>query len=188
MLGLWIALGVIAVLVIILVVWGISTYNKLIKMKNDVEESFSTMDVCMKKRYDLVPNLVATVKGYAKHEESTLEKVIAARNMAVNATSMEEKSKADNMLTGTLKSIFALSESYPELKANTNFMDLQNQLKNLETEISNSRKYYNACVKNLNNKIEVFPSSIIAKWFKFEKKTMFEVDAPEERKNVKVEF
>ena len=159
MLGLWIALGVIAVLVIILVVWGISTYNKLIKMKNDVEESFSTMDVCMKKRYDLVPNLVATVKGYAKHEESTLEKVIAARNMAVNATSMEEKSKADNMLTGTLKSIFALSESYPELKANTNFMDLQNQLKNLETEISNSRRFYNACVKNFNNKIEVFPSS-----------------------------
>jgi len=157
-------------------------------LKNNVEESFSAMDVSMKKRYDLVPNLVETVKGYAKHENKTLEAVIAARNSAMNATTAQEKAKADNMLTGTLKTLFAVAESYPDLKANTNFMDLQNQLKLLEVEIANSRRYYNACVKSLNNKIELFPSNIIARWFKFEKKSMFEVDSPEERKNVKVEF
>lgn len=188
MLGLWITLGVLAVLIVVIVSWIVATYNSLVKMRNNVEESFSTMDVCMKKRYDLIPNLVATVKGYAKHESETLEKVIVARNSAMSAKTTAEKSQADNVLTGTLKSIFALTENYPQLKADTNFIDLQNQLKTLETEIANSRRYYNANVKTFNNKIQVFPSNLIAKWFKFEKQTMFEVDAPEERKNVKVEF
>ena len=146
------------------------------------------MDVYMKKRYDLIPNLVETVKGYASHESQTLEKVTAARNAAMTASSIDEKLKNENALTGTLKSLFAVAESYPDLKANTNFMDLQRQLQTIEEDIANSRKYYNASVKNLNNKIEMFPSSIIAGMFHFEKKPYFEVSSQEERENVKVQF
>lgn len=183
---------VIAALVVILVIatiaWIISTYNAFIKLRNNVDEGFSTMDVYMKKRYDLIPNLVETVKGYAKHEESTLTKVIQARNMAMNSATTEEKMKNDNILTETLKSLFAVSENYPELQANQNFMDLQNQLKTLEAEIANSRKYYNGVVKVYENKREMFPSNIIAKMFKFEEKPFYEVDSEEERKTVKVQF
>lgn len=164
------------------------SYNGLVKTKNQAEEAFSTMDVYMKKRYDLIPNLVETVKGYASHESQTLEKVTAARNAAMTASSIDEKLKNENALTGTLKSLFAVAESYPDLKANTNFMDLQRQLQTIEEDIANSRKYYNASVKNLNNKIEMFPSSIIAGMFHFEKKPYFEVSSQEERENVKVQF
>lgn len=129
-----------------------------------------------------------TVKGYASHESQTLEKVTAARNAAMTASSIDEKLKNENALTGTLKSLFAVAESYPDLKANTNFMDLQRQLQTIEEDIANSRKYYNASVKNLNNKIEMFPSSIIAGMFHFEKKPYFEVSSQEERENVKVQF
>ncbi|MFR2405038.1 MAG: LemA family protein, partial [Eubacterium callanderi] len=131
---------------------------------------------------------VETVKGYASHESQTLEKVTAARNAAMTASSIDEKLKNENALTGTLKSLFAVAESYPDLKANTNFMDLQRQLQTIEEDIANSRKYYNASVKNLNNKIEMFPSSIIAGMFHFEKKPYFEVSSQEERENVKVQF
>ena len=178
---------VIAIIVILaLIVMG--SYNGLVKTKNQAEEAFSTMDVYMKKRYDLIPNLVETVKGYASHESQTLEKVTAARNAAMTASSIDEKLKNENALTGTLKSLFAVAESYPDLKANTNFMDLQRQLQTIEEDIANSRKYYNASVKNLNNKIEMFPSSIIAGMFHFEKKPYFEVSSQEERENVKVQF
>lgn len=180
--------AVVVLLVAIIVAWIISTYNAFIRLRNNVEEGFSTMDVYMKKRYDLIPNLVETVKGYAKHEEETLSKVIQARNMAMNSATAEEQMKNDNILTGTLKSLFAVSEAYPELQANQNFLDLQNQLKTLETEIANSRKYYNGVVKVYENKREVFPSNLIAKWFKFEEKPFYEVDNEEERKNVKVQF
>lgn len=180
--------AVVVLLVVIIVAWIISTYNAFIRLRNNVEEGFSTMDVYMKKRYDLIPNLVETVKGYAKHEEETLSKVIQARNMAMNSATAEEQMKNDNILTGTLKSLFAVSETYPELQANQNFLDLQNQLKTLETEIANSRKYYNGVVKVYENKREVFPSNLIAKWFKFEEKPFYEVDNEEERKNVKVQF
>lgn len=180
--------AVVVLLVVIIVAWIISTYNAFIRLRNNVEEGFSTMDVYMKKRYDLIPNLVETVKGYAKHEEETLSKVIQARNMAMNSATTEEQMKNDNILTGTLKSLFAVSEAYPELQANQNFLDLQNQLKTLETEIANSRKYYNGVVKVYENKREVFPSNLIAKWFKFEEKPFYEVDNEEERKNVKVQF
>lgn len=180
--------AVVVLLVVIIVAWIISTYNAFIRLSNNVEEGFSTMDVYMKKRYDLIPNLVETVKGYAKHEEETLSKVIQARNMAMNSATAEEQMKNDNILTGTLKSLFAVSEAYPELQANQNFLDLQNQLKTLETEIANSRKYYNGVVKVYENKREVFPSNLIAKWFKFEEKPFYEVDNEEERKNVKVQF
>lgn len=179
-----IALIVIAVIVIAVIVM----YNGFIKLKNNCEEAFATMDVYLKKRYDLIPNLVETVKGYAAHEKETLTNVIEARNMAQGAATVEEKIAGENQLQGTLKSLFAIAENYPDLKANQNFLDLQNQLKKVEEDIANSRKYYNAVVKQFNVKCEAFPSNIIAGIFKFEKKAMFEVDSAEERQNVKVSF
>ena len=178
-------------LIVVVVVVGLyvmTTYNGFIKLKNGVEEAFSTMDVYLKKRYDLIPNIVETVKGYAAHEKETLEKVVAARNMAQGAGTIEEKLAGENMLQGTLKSLFAVAENYPDLKANTNFMDLQNQLKVVEEDIANARKFYNGVVKQFNIKCESFPSNLIANIFHFEKQPMFEVDAPEERQNVKVSF
>ena len=163
-------------------------YNGFIRLKNNCDEAFATMDVYLKKRYDLIPNLVETVKGYAAHEKETLERVVAARNMAQGASTPEEKAAGESMLQGTLKSLFAVAESYPDLKANQNFMDLQGQLKAVEEDIANSRKYYNAVVKQFNTKCEVFPSNLIAGIFHFEKKPMFEVEAQEERQNVKVSF
>ena len=179
-----IAIGIIVVLIIIFVVM----YNGFIRLKNNCDEAFATMDVYLKKRYDLIPNLVETVKGYAAHEKETLERVVAARNMAQGASTPEEKAAGESMLQGTLKSLFAVAESYPDLKANQNFMDLQGQLKAVEEDIANSRKYYNAVVKQFNTKCEVFPSILIAGIFHFEKKPMFEVEAQEERQNVKVSF
>ena len=180
--------GIIIAIVIVLVVIAIGMYNSFIKLKNSSEEAFSTMDVYMKKRFDLIPNLVETVKGYASHEKETLEKVIAARNNLQNAATPEEKLAGENALQGTLKTLFAVAEAYPDLKANTNFLDLQNQLQSVENDIANSRKYYNAVVKQFNTKCEMFPSNIIASIFHFEKKPMFEVDSAEERKNVEVKF
>lgn len=180
--------SVIGFLVLILLVWIMITYNKFVYLKNGIDEAFSTMDIYLKKRYDLIPNLIATVKGYAKHEKETLEKVIAARNMAMNSKTADERVANENILSGTLKSLFALSESYPELKADKNFIDFQNSLKSMENEISASRKYYNGVVKVYNTKREAFPSNIISKLFKFEKRTLFEIEDKEERKNIKVEF
>lgn len=188
MLGLWITLGVVALLAVVIVVWIISARNSFVRQRNNVEEAFSTMDVCLKKRFDLIPNLVETVKGYAKHEKETLDAVISARSRVSVASNPNEKAKAEGELSTTLRSLMVLTENYPELKANSNFTDLQNQLKSLENEISNSRRYYNACVKTYNTKLEVFPSNLIAKWFKFERKSLYEVDSVEERKNVKVQF
>ena len=180
----WIIIGIIIVLAIAFV----GMYNSFVKLKNSCEEAFSTMDVYMKKRFDLIPNLVETVKGYAAHEKETLEKVMAARNGIQSAATVEEKMAQENVLTGTLKSLFAVAEAYPDLKANTNFLDLQNQLNLVEEDIANSRKYYNAVVKQFNTKCEMFPSNIIASMFHFERKPMFEVDSAEERKNVEVKF
>lgn len=179
---------IIAAVVAILVIWVIASYNGFIKAKNNVEESFSTMDVYLKKRYDLIPNLVETVKGYAKHEAVTLNQVISARNMAEGAATMEDKIQGENMLTGTLRSLFAVAENYPDLKANQNFMDLQGQLRQVEEDIANARKYYNAVVKLFNNKCEMFPTNILAGLFHFDQKPMFEVETEAERQNVKVEF
>lgn len=178
---------VIALLVIIIIAYVISTYNSLVSLNNYVEESFSTMDVYLKKRWDLIPNLVSTVKGYAKHEKETLEGVINLRNGNYDKYTPEEKMEVNNKLTQGITKIMALAEAYPELKANENFKDLSNQLTSLENDIANSRKYYNGTVRKLNNKIKMFPSSIIASMFKFETKKMFEIDASE-RQNVKVEF
>ncbi len=180
--------GLLILGVIAIISWIISSYNTLIKLRNNAEEAFSTMDVYMKKRYDLIPNLVETVKGFAKHEKETLEKVMQARYACMSSNSPEEKAKSENMLAGTLKSLFAVAENYPQLQANQNFLDLQNSLKSLENEIANSRKYYNGSVKILNNKIEMFPSNLIAKWFKFERKVLFEIEIKEERNAPKVQF
>lgn len=183
-----IIVGVIALIGIIFAFWWFGTFNTLVRLRNNNEEAFSTMDVYMKKRYDLIPNIVETVKGYAKHERETLEAVISARNAARSADTVSGKLQAEKAFAGQYRRFMMLAESYPDLKANTNFMDLQNQLKTIESEIASSRKYYNACVKAYNTKTETFPSSIVARAKKFEKAPLFVVDDVEERKAVKVSF
>ncbi|MBQ7328118.1 MAG: LemA family protein [Clostridia bacterium] len=173
---------------IIFAIWWISTYNGLIKLRNNAEEGYSTMDVSMKKRYDLIPNLVETVKGFAKHEKETLEGVMEARYACMSANDPEERAQKENMLAGTLKTLFSVTENYPQLKADANFNSLQNTLKELETEIASSRKYYNGCVKMLNNKIEMFPSNLVANHYHFEKKVLFEIVDEIERQAPQVKF
>lgn len=183
-----IAIPIILGLIVIIGLWLVLSRNSFVSIKNQVEEAFSTMDVYLKKRYDLIPNLVETVKGYATHESETFTKVTAARTAAMNATSIDEKIANENALSGTLKSLFAVAEAYPQLQANTNFMDLQQQLKMLEDEIANSRKYYNAVVRTMNTKVESFPSNLVASMFGFKKQPFFEVGSAEERENVQVKF
>lgn len=183
-----IAILIIIGLVVIISLWLVISRNSFVSIKNQVEEAFSTMDVYLKKRYDLIPNLVETVKGYATHESETFTKVTAARTAAMNSTSIDEKIANENALSGTLKSLFAVAEAYPQLQANTNFLDLQQQLKSLEDEIANSRKYYNAVVRTMNTKVESFPSNVIASIFGFKKQPFFEVGSAEERENVQVKF
>lgn len=180
----WIIIGAIIVVIAIFV---IGVYNSLVTMRNKIEETYATVEAYLKKRYDLIPNLVETVKGYAKHESQTLTAVIEARNMAMSAKGFDEMKQGENQLQSTLKSLFAVAESYPDLKANTNFMDLQGQLLKVEEDILQARKYYNAVVKNFNTKVELFPSSIVAKMFSFAKKEYWEIeDAAHE--NVQVKF
>lgn len=168
-------------------VFAVGIYNSLIKLKNKVEEAWSDIDTQLKRRYDLLPNLVETVKGYATHESETLERVIQARNMGVNAQTVHDQEQAENMISSALKSIFALAESYPDLKANTNFMNLQNTLKEIEEHIQMSRRYYNGTVRDFNTKIEVFPNNLIANILGFKKREFFQADEGE-RENVKVSF
>ncbi len=167
---------------------AIGIYNSLVTLKNKVDEGWADIDTQLKRRYDLIPNMVETVKGYAKHEKGTFEAVTKARNMAMNATTPEQKAQAENMLSGTLKSLFALAENYPELKADQNFLNLQNTLKEIEEHIQLSRRYYNATVRDLNTKIEIFPNNVIAPMFGFSKREYFEIEREEERENVKVSF
>ncbi len=180
-------IGIVVLIVFVLLYIG-STYNSLVKKRNSVEEAFSTMDVYLKKRWDLIPNIVATVKGYAKHEAQTLENVIAARNVRYDDLSSDEKMNANREISRELASINVLAEQYPDLKANENFLNLQNQLNRVEEDIANARKFYNAVVKDYQNKIEMFPSSIVARMFNFKEKQMFVVDDTAQRENVKVEF
>ena len=168
--------------------WLIVTYNGLITSRNRVDEAWSDIDVQLKRRYDLIPNLVSTVKGYAAHEAGTLEKVITARNAAMSAAGPHDKAEAENMLSGTLKSLFALSENYPDLKANTNFLNLQQELTDTENKVLASRRFYNGNVRDFNTKLQVFPTNLIASALGFTKREFFEVDSPEERKNVQVSF
>ncbi len=182
---------VVLLLAIILIVWWIKTRNGFVSLKNRVEEAWATIDVYLKKRFDLIPNLVETVKGYAKHESETLEKVVAARNIAISSGTPAEKMAADKEVTASLKTFFhAVSENYPQLQANSNFIDLQNQLKDIEGELEGSRRYYNGVVKTFNTKLELFPDCIIGKRMgaEYTKRAYFELDSAEERRNVKVQF
>jgi len=177
------------VVLLILVIYVISTHNKFVQLKNQGEEAYAQIDAHLKQRYDLIPNLVETVKGYASHEQNTLTAVIEARNKAMSASGVEARDKADKAFEGTLKSLFALSEAYPELKANSNFVSLQDQLSKLEGEILQARKYYNGVVKTFNTAIQTFPNSLVAGMFgsKFAKMSYLEV-SEQERQNVKVQF
>jgi len=180
---------IILVVVAVLVIAVIAVYNKLVRLRNTVKSSWSDIDVQCKKRYDLVPNLVETVKGYASHEKAVFEKVTQARSMGMQATSPGEMAKAENMLRDTLKSLFAVAEAYPELKANASFLQLQSQLQELENNIEYARRYYNAVVRDYNILIESFPSNLIASQFGFKQEELFQLGAPEaERKPVKVSF
>lgn len=183
----WVILGVVAVVIVALV----AMYNGLIRLKNRVEEAKSDMDVQMKRRYDLIPNLVETVKGYAAHEQATLEKVILARNEAMQANSKgsaAEQIQAENNLSSTLKSIFALSESYPDLKANQNFLELQRELTDTEDKIMASRRFYNGNVRDFNTKLQVFPTNMIGKQLGFLSYPFFEVADEKEKEPVAVKF
>ena len=173
------------VVIAILVIYVLVTYNVLVRMKNRVDESFSTMDVYLKKRWDLIPNIVQTVKGYANHEKTTLSEVIKLRNGVYDDMTNNEKINANQQLSNNIIKLMALAEQYPDLKANENFKDLSIELTKLEDEIANSRKYYNGTVREFNDKVQMFPSNIVANIFGYKAKTMFEANE-EERKNVKV--
>lgn len=178
---------VIIILVVLIILYVISMYNTLVSLRNKVRDEFSQIDVELKRRFDLIPNLVETVKGYTKHEKETLEGVIKARNSYVSADNMSEQLKADGELTQAISKLFALTESYPDLKANTNFNNLQKELTEIEQKIVYARQFYNDSVLKLNNKVEMFPSNIVAKMFGFKKEQFFEANAAE-RENVKVKF
>lgn len=177
---------VILVIAAILVLWGVGMYNGLIRLKNRVDEAWSDIDVQLKRRYDLIPNLINTVKGYAAHEKELFEKVTEARAKAMNAGA-DDKAQAENMLSGTLKSLFAVAENYPELKANQNFLELQRELTDTEDKIQAARRFYNGNVRDFNTKVEVFPTNIFAGMLHFSRRAFFEAEASE-KENVKVEF
>ncbi len=179
----------IAILVVagVLVVWGVVLYNGLIKLRNRVDEAWSDIDVQLKRRYDLIPNLIETVKGYAKHEKGVLESVTEARTRAMGASDPKDQIEAENMLSGTLKSLFAVSENYPDLKANENFLELQKELADTENKIQASRRFYNGNVRDFNTKIQVFPNNVIAGTLSFKERDFFEA-GEDEKENIKVKF
>ncbi len=166
----------------------IAIYNSLVKLRNRAQEAWADIDVQLKRRYNLIPNLVETVKGYAGHERELFEKVTEARTKAMTASGIREKGQAENMLSNTLKSLFAVAENYPDLKASENFLELQRELRDTEDKIQAARRFYNANVRDLNIKIESFPSNIIANMFNFKKMDLFELGEAEERKAPSVKF
>ena len=186
--------GVVIILVLVVgsVLYFVATYNGFITLRNRAKEAWSDIEVQMKRRYDMIPNLVETVKGYAQHESGTLEKVIQARNMAmsVNKNDVKSMENSENMLSGALKSLFALSENYPQLQANTNFLELQRELRDTEDKLQAARRFYNGNVMALNTKVELFPSNMVAALFHFEKRDFFELSEAESaaKDPVKVKF
>lgn len=178
----------IIVVLVIIAGWIITMFNGLVILKNRVNEAESDIDVQLKRRHDLIPNLVSTVQGYATHERELLEKVTQARTQAMGAQNMEEKAASENVLTGALKSLFAVVENYPELKANQNFLALQEELSDTENKIMSARRFYNTNVRDYNIRTEIFPTSIIASWFKFAKRDLFEIDDVATREVPRVEF
>ncbi len=175
-------------IVILLVIWIIAVYNGLVTSRQKVRNSWSQIDVQLQRRFDLIPNLVETVKGYMTHEADVLEKVAALRTSWSNASSIAEKTELNNQLSGALKTIMAVSENYPELKANQNFAELQEELRNTEDKISYSRQFYNDSATIYNTKLEVVPSNIVASLFGFKAEDLFKAESDEARKNVKVDF
>ena len=180
----WILLGVVALAIIFV----ISMYNGLVSLKVQCDNAWSDIDVQLKRRYDLIPNLVETVKGYAGHEKGTLEGVVAARNQAMTAQGPAAKGEAEGVLTSALRQVFALAEAYPQLRAVESFTQLQNTLNQIEDSVQNARRYYNAVVRDFNTKIAVFPSNIIAGMFNFKPREFFEINTPAEREVPKVSF
>ncbi len=185
-------LAIIGGIVVLAVLWVIMLYNGLVKLTNRVKEAWSDIEVQLRRRYDLIPNLVETVKGYMQHESGTFEKVTSARTAAMKAESgsLEDRGKAENMLSGTLKTLFAVAENYPDLKANTNFLELQRELSDTENKIQASRRFYNANVRDLSIKIESFPNNLLANKFGFKTMEFFDNDEenPAVREPVKVKF
>ena len=180
----FILLGVLVVLLL----WFAVSYNGLVRLRNGVKEGWAQIDVQLKRRYDLIPNLVETVKGYASHEKETFERVIAARQKGMQASGVAQQAEAENMITGALRQMFALSESYPELKANQNFLALQEELTSTENKIGFARQYYNGTVRDFNNKIEMFPSNMVAGMFGFKQAEFFELEEAAARQAPKVQF
>ena len=180
---LWVILAIVAVIIL----WLIFVFNSLIRLKNRTQEAFSDIDVQLKRRHDLIPNLIETVKGYATHEKELFEKVTQARTAAINASGAAEKGKAENMLSQTLKSIFAVAENYPDLKASQNFLKLQDELSDTENKIQAARRFYNGNVRDFNIKIEVVPNNLVAGLLGFKKFEFFQAEAGE-KENVKVQF
>lgn len=177
---------IIAIIVLILIYFGV-TYNSFVKLNNTVKEAFSTMDVYLKKRWDLIPNIVETVKGYAKHEKSTLKEIIELRNSTYDNMSANEKVDVNNKLSQGINKLMAIAEAYPDLKANENFKDLSQQLTKVEDDIANSRKYYNGAVRIFNDKVQMFPSNIVAGMLGFKEQKMFEA-SESERENVQAKL
>ncbi len=181
---LWIILGIVAILIL----WVIFAYNGLVKLRNRTKEAWADIDVQLKRRYNLIPNLVQTVKGYAAHEREVFEKVTEARTKAMEAKTLKEHTETENVLSGTLKSLFAVSENYPQLRASENFLELQRELRDTEDKIQAARRFYNGNVRDLNIRIESFPANIVADIFKFKQMEMFELEEPEKREPVQVKF
>jgi len=175
-------------LIVIFIIYVVVKYNGLVKLKNFVKNAFADIDVQMKARFDLVENLVNTVKGYAIHEKDTLTQIVQARNSYLNAKTDDEKLAANDQLSGTLKTLFALAESYPDLKANQNFLQLQTELSDIENKIAAARRFFNSCVKDFNTAVETIPTNIIAKLFGFKKYDFFAITNEEEKKAPKVQF
>lgn len=181
-------LWIVIALIVVAIFWLIGVYNSLIRLRNQTDEAWSDIDVQLKRRYDLIPNLVETVKGYAKHERELFENVTKARTAAMGAQGIAEKGKAENMLAGTLKSLFAVAENYPDLKANQNFLKLQDELADTENKIQASRRFYNGNVRDFNTKIQIFPNNMIAGMMGFKDYEFFEIEEAGEREPVKVNF
>jgi LemA protein len=185
MTGLYIFLGI----VVVIFLWAMANYNALVRLRNHCREAWSNVDTELKRRYNLIPNLVEAVKGYAKHEKEVLERVVQARAEALNSTgSAESQAQHENALVGSLKTLFAVSEDYPDLKANENFLQLQHELSNTEDRIQAARRFFNANVRDLNTRTEVFPSSIIANMFGFQREEYFQIESLEMREPVKVDL
>ncbi len=179
---------IIIIVVVVFVLWVVGMYNSLVRMRNRANEGWSDIDVQLKRRYNLIPNLVETVKGYAKHEREVFEKVTEARTRALSAKTMKEHEGAENMLTGALKTLFAVSENYPDLKASENFLELQRELRDTEDKIQASRRFYNGVVRDYNTKIESVPTNVMAGTFHFTKREFFELKEEAAKEPVSVDF